>query len=179
MAVILLRLEMLSHGSVTTWNKGSSHEGEPDDRMVAMAAARPTFPHLSWRWLYDRQVNDLEREQVITEASEELESWTRRTLPRVEGKSLTEIIVEDGEGYDPRIVAQRFNVDAAFVRRTRLRAGRGTEDGREAQVESGDRPTRARELRKIGLTTRQIAQILTVSQGTVMRWTAKNAPAPT
>lgn len=176
MAAILLRLEMVSHGSTQAWNASGGHSGEPDDRMVALIAGRVSFPHLAWRDEYEGQSSVLGREEVIAGATRDLEAWTKRTLPQVEGKSLAAIIVEDGEGFDAQIVAQRFNVDAALVRRFRMRANRGTEDGREV-VPSGseDRPSRAREFRRAGLSTRQIAAILGCHQTQVMRWVRDRA----
>ena len=168
MAAILLRLELVSHGSTQAWNPSGGHSGEPDDRIVALIG--DAFPHVVWRERYEAQTDDLGRERVITDATQELESWTRRVAPRVEGRPLRDLVVEDGEGFPAKIVAERFGVDVAYVRRWRNRAGRDTETGREAQSVAENRPERARELRRQGLSTRQIATILACHQTQVMRW---------
>ena len=172
MAAILLRLELVSHGSSQAWNASGGQSGEPDDKMVAVVAGRPTFPHLLWRERYENAQTDLARATIIAGAREELKAWTHRTGPKIEGKPLSEIIIEDGEGFEAEVVARRFGVDAGFVRRIRMKAARGTEDGRKIAPDDNptDRRSKARELRRRGLSTRQIAEILECHQTQVMRW---------
>lgn len=178
MGAILVRLELLSHGATQAWNPSGGQSGEPDDKTVAQVVSSENPPHIRWRIIYDRQVTDAGREAVITDAKAELESWSKRTAPQIAGKSLVELILEDGEGWEPKIVAQRYGVDEGFVRRKRLNAGRGTEDGRKVLSEVAevvDRTEQARELRKQGLSTRQIAVVLGCHQTQVMRWIRKSA----
>jgi hypothetical protein len=178
MAAVLLRLELVSMGATQAWNPSGGQSGEPDDRVVSQVARHENPPHIRWRIIYERQATDAGREAVIADASKELEQWTRRVAPRIEGKSLVELILEDGEGWEPKIVAQRYGVDAAFVRRKRMTDKRDTEDGKKLpdRVEEAlDRMEKAKELRRQGLSTRQIAEILACHQTQVMRWVRKSA----
>lgn len=177
MAAILLRLELVSHGTTQAWNPSGGHSGEPDDKIAAQAQRPEKPPHIRWWIIYHRQTTDAGRLEVITDARQELESWTRRTAPRIEGKTLVELILEDGEGFEPQVVAQRYGVDVAFVRRKRMIADKDTETGRAAQPHDGSvaRCEEARELRRRGMSSRQIALILGVSQSAVMKWTRKQA----
>lgn len=179
MKAILLRLELVSHGATQAWNPSGGHSGEPDDRTVSLVLQHENPPHVRWRIIYDRQYTDAGREAVIKDAGRELESWTRRTAPQIDSKSLVDLILEDGEGWEPKVVAQRYGVDVAFVRRKRMHAGRGTEDGKKLlpDTEPEDRQGKARELRRNGLSTRQIALILGVSQSAVMKWIKVRAAA--
>lgn len=172
MRTVLLGLELLSHGATQAWNPSGSPSGEPDDRTVTFVLRHEEPPHLAWQRIYNRQRHDTGRETVIDDAAKELNTWTRRSAAQIEGKPITQWIIDDGEGWEPAIVAQRFGVDEAFVRRTRMRADRGTEDGKPVQQTSGpvDRPTKARKLRAGGMSTRQIAVILDTHQTQVMRW---------
>lgn len=178
MAAILLRLELVSHGGTQAWNPSGGHSGEPDDRMAAIAQRPERPPHVRWRIIYEQQETDAGRIAVIADATAELESWTRRTAPRIEGKSLVELILETGAGHEPEAVAQRYGVDAAFVRRKRMHAGKDMETGQDieqADEQQVDPREKARELRRKNLSTRQIAMILGVSQSAVMNWTSKAA----
>lgn len=177
MASVLLRLEMLSHGSTQAWNASGGHSGEPDDRVLTLVLSADEPPHLRWRRIYRTAITIDGRLRIIDEAQQELRFWTRRTVPQVENtKSLVDLILEDGEGYEPAVVARRFGVDVAYVRRQRARAQRGTEDGRELHAdEPADRVSKARELRGAGLSTRQIAVILDCHQTQVMRWIRKSS----
>ena len=177
MRIILLSLELISHGSTQAWNPSGGQSGEPDDKTVNQVIAHDQPPHLQWKAIYAIQATDLGREAVITDAKKELDSWTRRVAPRITGKTLEELILEDGEGWDPKIVAQRYGCDANFVRRKRLAAGRGTEDGKKLlpAPEPIDRAEKARELRARGASTRTIAETLGVTQSAVMKWIRKAA----
>lgn len=178
MTAILLRLELLSHGGTQAWNPSGGQSGEPDDKMVGIVVGRPDFPHLAWRRRYDEQGDDVGRERIITEAEKELKAWTGQgERPKIEGASLVDLILEDGEGWEPKVVAQRYGVDEAFVRRKRMAAGRGTEDGKELlpNADPVDRTEKARELRRRGMSTRMIAETLGVSQSAVMKWIRQSA----
>lgn len=177
MRTVLLRLEMLSHGATQAWNPSGGHSGEPDDRVVTMVLRHDEPPHLKWKRIYRVTLGADAKEQVVKDAAKELEEWCKRPAAPAGSKSFVEIMIEDGDGYEPQIVAQRYGVDIAYVRRQRARAGRDTETGRKlAPVdESSDRPAKARELRRRGMSTRQIAFILSVSQSAVMNWTRRQA----
>lgn len=173
---VLLRLEMLSHGSVSVWNKSGGDSGEPDDRTVAQVLKHENPPHIRFRIMFDRQETDFGRLAVLKEAREELETWSRRTAPRAEtSASFEELVLEDGHGWDAETVAQRFNCSPALIRRVRQRHGREVERGRDPEKGEGDLPERAREMRGRGLTTRQVALSLGTAQSNVVRWTRKDA----
>jgi transposase-like protein len=172
MATVLLRFEMVSNGSCQAWNPSGGHSGEPDDKVVLLMLRHDEPPHLRWKRIYSRATSALQCVQIIESATQELEAWTRRVAPKVENtKSLVDLILEDGKGHEPDVVARRFGVDAAYVRRLRARAGIGIEDGRKIDLNgNGDRPAKARQLRARGMSTRQIATILDAHQTQVMRW---------
>lgn len=176
---ILLRLELLSHGATQAWNPSGGQSGEPDDRIITILLIHDTPPHIHYRNLYEQQQTHADRETIITQARDELKHWTGHTpRPRIEGKTLVELILEDGEGWEPEIVAQRFGVDPGFVRRKRMVAGYDTETGKASSptiTEPADRLERAKDLRQRGLSTRQIALILGCHQTQVMRWIKKAA----
>lgn len=181
MAAVLLRLEMLSHGSCQAWNASGSHSGEPDDRIVVLTLCGDEPPHLRWRRIYLQATTTDRRIVIIRQAQDELESWTRRTAPRVENtKSLAELVIEDGKGYEPEAVARRFCISAAYVRRLRARAGHDMEDGRRLEPvdDTSAKPAKAVELRRRGMSTRQIAMILDSHQTQVIRWTRKSSATP-
>lgn len=180
MRQVLLRLELLSHGSTQAWNSSGSHAGEPDDGVVALVCRGEPPPHEHWRAVYERQRSDEGRLAVLCSARAELRAWTRRAAPPASGKSLVELLIEDGEGHDARAVAERFGVAPSYVRRCRVRAGRDSEDGRVlggCALDAGERARRARELRARGLTLRQIALHLGCSLDTVRRDVGSNALA--
>ena len=173
MAAVLLRLELVSHGSTQAWNPSGGFSGEPDDKIVTLVASRPTFPHLQWRQRYEKAASAgdwLECGAVLRAATAELEAWTRRTAPRIEGKPLAEILIEDGEGHEAEVVARRFGVDAAFVRRRRLAVGRDVETGKKLVVTAqDDQVDVAATLHRRGLSQKEIALTLGISQPTVHR----------
>jgi transposase len=176
MRTVLMRLELLSHGSTQAWNASGGHSGEPDDRTITMVLVGDEPPHLRYRRLYGTATTDEARIRIVTEAETELTSWLRRKeLPKTT-ISLVDLILEDGKGYEPDLVARRYGVDAAFVRRQRARKDLDTETGEKAAaVDRSDKPAKARELRKLGMSTRQIAFMLDASQSAVMNWTRRTA----
>lgn len=174
MRLVLIGLELVSHGGTQAWNPSGGQSGEPDDKIVGQVTRSQDYPHLKWRAIYAVQATEMGREAVIQDAKRELESWTKRTAPRVEGKSLVELILEDGEGWEPRVVAQRYGVDEGFVRRKRMHANppRGTEDGRKILPDdetTSDQTTAVAALRRRGLSQNEIAKTLGISQPTVSR----------
>lgn len=174
MRTVLLRLELLSQGSTQAWNASGGHSGEPDDRMVAIVARSEKPLLVFYREMFDRAWSDRRREEIIEAAEKEVNDWVKRPAPAPEQtKPLEEWILEDGVGYEPEIVARKFNVDAAFVRRVRQRNGRGSEDGRVTEVVLlglVERAAKARELRDKGLSLRQIGMYLNVGASTVSRY---------
>jgi hypothetical protein len=107
---------------------------------------------------------------VLRAAQDELDRFKRRTAALGEDRSLSELILEDGLGFEPEVVAHRFRVAGSYVRRLRGKYGRDPETGRVVDVVGGG-AVRARELRAKGMSTRQIATVLSVHQTQVMRWT--------
>lgn len=182
MRAVLARLELVSHGTCQAWNPSGGHSGEPDDKIVTLILrGEGDTPHERYLELYRAAWGPEAREKVIRAAEAEWAQWTgrdeeRRKEKRLAGSvSLEDQIIEKGEGWDPRTVGQRFNVDQAFVRRLRAKRGRGLEDGRDVQVTPEASAERALELRLRGQSTRQIALTLGVHQTQVMRWIRRAA----
>lgn len=170
MKAVLLRLEMLSHGSTQAWNASGGHSGEPDDRIVTILLRHEEPPHLVFRVRYDRQRNDDGRQIVISEAVEFVQSWVKRDrTATIETRTDRELILEDGEGKPVEWLAGHWNMAENQMRRLRRADGRDPETG--LKVESLDRvPDQAAQLSRQGLTQAQIAKRLNVSQPTVHRW---------
>lgn len=178
---VLAKLELISHGAVQAWNPSGGQSGEPDDKIIAQVLSIEPPPHVFFGRLYAQQHTDTGRAAVIRTATKEWETLTGRgeeKRERTEGKSLVDLIIEDGEGWDPQWVARRFCVAEAFVRRTRVRADRDPDLGKATQParpgpSSG--PDEACRLREAGMSTREIARQLAVSQTQVMRWVRQAA----
>lgn len=170
MADVLLGLELLSFGSTQAWNPSGGQSGEVDDKMVAQVATHPTFPHIEWRQRYEEATSDSRRESVIRAARAELELWTGRGRSALPAGSITEdeIIVADYVGWSPEEVAQTRKVTPRMVRNARSAAKRDPLNGQKLEAEEGD-ADRARSLAEQGLTQKQIAALLGVSQPTVSR----------
>lgn len=182
MADILFKLELLSWGGTQAWNKSGGPGGEPDDRMVSLVQRQKSYlerpPHLHYRELYGRQSSNAGRLAVLTEATEHWQSSVKRTASTEDtenAKTFEECILEDGEGWSAEAVGQHFNIAAAFVRRIRERHARSTEDGSEVNGCVDDPVSRAKELQKKGLTTRQIALTLGSNHTQVARWLKRAA----
>ena len=176
---LLARLEMLSHGSVQAWNASGGHSGEHDDKMVAIVARRvEEAPHVFYRRVYFA-AETKNRERIYEEALGVYKAWVRTPLPpqrdddgEEKNVTLEGWILEDGKGWEPELVARRFNVDPAFVRRIRQRKQRNTETGLPLDgtvVARDERAERAKELHAKGLTLRQIALHLGTDPTTVRR----------
>jgi hypothetical protein len=74
-----------------------------------------------------------EARTALTEARGCLAGLLRRAMARVPGETaleLAERIVDDGEGWEPRAVADAMRCTPTFVRRARLVLGRDPETGR-------------------------------------------------
>jgi hypothetical protein len=163
---LLAEMELLAHGGVTAWN--SSGRGKAGSRPPSGESGPP---HVEWRERFDAAPLG-EWPVLLEEARGELEGWRRRTAPAVgEWKSLGDLIIEDGVGWDPDAVARRFGVSAAYVCRIRLRRKVAIEDGRgeepDRKLSRDERRRRVRDLKDQGMTVRQIATLLNVSVGTV------------
>lgn len=175
MRAILMRLELLSFGSVQAWNPSGGRSGEPDDRFVSLVLRADEPPHLHYRARYDGAKSDGGRERVIDAAQAELESWSRRTAPvPAETRPLDKLILEDGAGWEAELVARRFGVDPAFVRRVRQRANLGSDDGCPVVPMDGmdiaEKRRHAQELKARGLSQRQIGLHLGVDAKTVRKY---------
>jgi len=108
-------------------------------------------------------------EEHVEEARAELQAIRRRdpdTLVPEEGRDAwEERLIEEGEGYEARVVATSFSTSVQVVTRARKKHGRDPNNG----LEVSSPEVRAAQLRKQGLNQGQIARALGVSQPTVSR----------
>jgi DNA invertase Pin-like site-specific DNA recombinase len=175
MTKVLLRMEMLSFGATQAWNASGGHSGEPDDRMVSMILRAEDPPHITYRIRFNAAVSEDSRKTIYKEAKDELNAWVKRDdKTRGTLKSFDEVIIEDGKGWEPEMVARRYpGLTARRVRSIRKNKKLDTETGKEMQtavLDHAERPDRARDMRARGMSTRQIADAIGVHQTQVMRW---------
>lgn len=180
---ILLRLELLANGSTQAWNASGGGQGKPDDKMVAIVARGEKPLHIHYRERYQGAHSDASKDAIIAEAKELADTWTCRPKKAREAAdgaadlTLEDLILKDDKGKSPEVIAAARNLYPAHVRRIRKKAGVSTEDG-GGLIDAAfvqDKPAAARELRAQGVSTRDIADRLGVSQSAVMNWIRKAA----
>ncbi len=202
---VLARLELVSSAPITAYNPGghaAPGSGEPPgDNKTAADHYRhrlQDIKHTEQRkheqaldahalalarsWAHDQ------RRRVLRDARDELEQLTGRTdappKPRAavldDPGKLAELVLTDGEGHPPDVVAVRFRLSEHMVRRIRSRAMNGDEPApRDPEtghlvvpevVPAGDeRRRRARAMAEQGMTERQIAFRLGCDRNRVRR----------
>jgi hypothetical protein len=170
MRVVLKDLEMLSHGSVTSWDS-SGGGGKPGSRLLVMHE-RPLHDVFRERW--ENAKGPTSRRAILEEARRELDQWRgwlRRDVPAGETPEQEERrLLQEGKGFDPNAVAQRFRTSATRVRRLRRAAGLNEETGAGHVVTApDDSPERIRELAAQGMSVRAIAMLTRASKSTVDR----------
>lgn len=174
MSRILVAFEVMSHVPAPAYNSSGGGSGEPDDRTVTLVIRRDDPPHLTYRRRYVNAHTDRSREIIITEAQAELDGYRKRTS-KIEGKPLTEIYIEDGEGMSLEEARIRFGIAEEHGRRLRRRADRDPETGRrldgvQSALSREESRMKAIGLRESGWSTRDVAASLGVHQNQVMRW---------
>jgi hypothetical protein len=166
-------LQLLLCASGDTQSLGGTGSGHPHSQPPAGAftpgAGYPERDRLAARWSHAK--SDAARRAVLEAAETELASW-KGSHVAVDTLGFDELVIRDGEGYPAQMVGERFGIAEAHVRRIRYRAGRSAEDGSDPQAANLPREKRRREARRMkderGMTTRQIAVILGVSQPTIV-----------
>lgn len=175
MRYLLTQLELLSHGSTQAWNSAGGHGDSPN----ALPFGESNPPHLVFRDLYLAQPDDVGRGLVIEDARGELKRLRGHGIDRshVVGETLEAEngrILAEGAGFTADEVARRFKCTPTRVRRLRLAAGHGIEDGAApvgvVSAEVVDARAEALRMKSQGMTERQIALALRKPKSTVHDW---------
>ena len=168
MRAVIVRLQLVSQVAARAYGGGGGMGGHPSSKPPAGEA------HPEWERLladYNVALDDAGRTRVLERAKQALGAWRRSHGAIVAAVNLDTLVVEDGEGYDAEMVAQRYGLTAAHVRRIRQRAGRRPDDGSNPDAKRLPREQRraeARRMREKGMSTRQIAAVLGVGQSTIV-----------
>jgi hypothetical protein len=168
MRAVALRLQLASQVSARSY--GGTGGGHPDSKPPdGVFGCRPEWEGLLEK--YNAALSDTGREAVIRRAEKELSSWHRASSGVVAVVSIEALVIEDGEGYDAQMVAERYGLNANHVRRIRQRAERRADNGVRLDAErlpTDKRRLEARRMREKGMSTRQIATCLGVKQPTIV-----------
>jgi len=176
MRQVLANLELLMHGTTTNF----SSEGGGDGSGTKQPTGELHPPHLLWRERWEQAASDDARRRVLENAKADLESYRKGTKSTVEGMNWEELILADGEGYSPEMVAQRYGISEHHVRRMRKRHDRGTEDGIETnpkakqettteKIAAGKRRAEVARMKAKRMSNRQIAFVLDCAETTIRR----------
>jgi hypothetical protein len=164
---VVLRLLLVQHGNTSNFSGTSA--GHASSKPPT-GEAHPIVEQLVEE--YRRALSETDKRRVLRRAKAEVAALHRPHTTVEDVKSLDEVVIEDGVGFDPRMVAQRFGLSEHHVRRIRQRAGRIADDGTKPPDEDLTREDRLREARRMknnGMSTRQIAFALHVSQALVVK----------
>lgn len=181
MRSVLSQLEILSHGSTTSYDSGGG--GEVGHVILHDGKSKSQLPpHEYYRDRYDRQDNDIRRQRVIDEARRELNDWRggeekRRDLERTRSPlsdaQILDAQILDAEGFSVSEVSTRYRCTETRVRNVRKANARMVGDGSKVlpPADGADVSARVLEIASRGnkLTQRQIAMFARVSQTTVHR----------
>lgn len=164
---ILAKLELISHGSITAYNKSGGPSSEHPGGKRPEGNSNP--PHIVYRLKMEARPGDIPA--LIREATQVWETLTGHTAEKrkpITVKTEAELIVEDGKGFTPYEVSLKFRCSETTVRKARLAAGRDTETG-EAQrdIAPPDRLTEAIRLRKQGASFRTVEERTGISKSTL------------
>ena len=161
---ILGELELIMHGKAASWNS-SGGKGE-NENPVPQGEANPPADH--WRRIF-LACAEHDLSALVEEARDELGRIRRRdpdtAVPEEGRDAWEERLIEEGEGYEARVVATSFSTSVQVVTRARKKHGRDPNNGLEVSTPE----VRAAQLHKQGLNQGQIARALGVSQPTVSR----------
>jgi hypothetical protein len=162
---VLLRLALVSHAPASRIGSVRSSNGAHDSSRPS-GDAMPDAEY--YRDRIERSETVPEARTALTEARGCLAGLLRRAMARVPGETaleLAERIVDDGEGWEPRAVADAMRCTPTFVRRARLLLGRDPETGR--LTAGGDPMAVAVELRAAGRSFRTIARLTGIPRSTL------------
>jgi hypothetical protein len=167
---VCLRLEMCSAGTTYSYNgSGGGVSGSRDP--VSGDASRPAQ---YWATRYVNAPFD-RRQEVFQAAVDELAKLQGRyERPPVEGESpkqWKDRMIREGAGFDPQVVALRFNTTPKMVVSIRLERQCFPQTGKAMVPPRGDRERveRVRELSDQGATMREIGAALEISAAQVCR----------
>lgn len=113
-------LAMLSHGSTQAFDSAGA-AGIPDSREPSGDA---TPPHERFRIDYERRGSS-----ALPYWQKVLNDWRGQGRVVPKGKSEDDLILEDGEGFSPKEVAEKFRCTPTRVRRLRAAHKRDAETG--------------------------------------------------
>jgi DNA-binding CsgD family transcriptional regulator len=164
----LLALELTAQGKAYSYAPVTAHAAP--ESMEPLGDADP--PHLLYARRYAGCRTDAQREQVIEEATAELQAIQHtRAKPATETPSQREgRIIREGEGWHSREVAVAHRMlerEVWAIRRRHLRDkdyGRVVED---QKLSATDRVARVQQMKAEGMSARQIAFALRVDHKTV------------
>jgi transposase-like protein len=162
---ILARLELVSHGSITGYNKsGGARTCEHPGGKRPAGEAEP--PHLTFR---ARMVDEPWKVwDLIEEAEKHLERIVKGNPPKTEGISDRDIVLNDAKGFSPKQVSQRYGYSESLIRKWRTQDGKDSEDGLEVrEIAVPDRLAEAIAMRKQGASFRTIEMRTRVSKSTL------------
>lgn len=164
---ILAKLETLSHGTITGYNKsGGAKSSEHPGGNRPSGDSYP--PHIHFRLEMEARPHDIPR--LIEQATEVWKNVTGRDTVKVkrETKTDAELVIEDGKGFTPYEVSLKFRCSETTIRRIRFAAGLDTENGEpHREVPEPDRLTEAIRLRKQGASYRTIEDRTGVKRSTL------------
>lgn len=184
MRSILAQLELLPHGSVTSYS--STGGGNGADTKPPTGESRPPHDHWKRRWdlaverdeeveLREATTITTHRKRVIEKAQEDLESYRKRAEGIVVGETEQELearIVREGDGWSVEQVAQHCRCTVTFARKARLKDGVSVSTGKRPdglKIDSSDQAERARGYAENGYTERGIAMLTGLSKSTIRR----------
>ncbi len=168
MRQLLAELELTSNGCGYKWN--SSGHGKSESRPPVSGDDDP--PHLRYRRDYERASTDQARDRVVDQARDELRR-IRGQYERPQGVGETDKqwkarLVKEGQGFEPGLVALRFNTTAKLVKSVRLELGCFPQSGRLMGPVT-NRDERIRVLIDEGASVAQVAGLLKMNGPTVWR----------
>lgn len=182
MRAVLAKLEVVSHGTTSSYSvvssKGGFGDREGGDGRPPGGMTRP--PHEHWAAEWNAAKDDAGRLAALEGATDELDGLTRRTLPDgfQEKPELpherTGRILHSGDGVPLQEAATRLNVAPRELVRIRRAAGRDPYTGTaiETTTSADDRNTRRQRVRDLkdrhpGMSNRQIADVVGCDHKTV------------
>lgn len=172
------RLNVISAGTTTAWS--SLGGGKPGTKPPVTGEPGHDLDVLDERW--EAAKTDADRREVVADTRFLLRCWNgdiarekRAELgqPWEDKASRDGRMLEEGRGWEPKLVALKFHCSERDVVNARLGAGLDPGSG---EPDSGlPAVERARLLSVVGVSNRQIGVRLGVSHVTVAKWLAKKA----
>jgi hypothetical protein len=169
MRQLLISLEMTSNGTTAKWNPA----GGQDDAEGPPGGINP--PHLLFHWRYTCCWGDTGRAAVLKEAATELDrirgTYDRKPATPETLSQRNQRMLEEGAGWEPRVVARNFRCAERDVIKARLCAGLTADYGTapDPEPEPIDQLDKARQMRRRGMSFRAIEQVTRVSKSTLER----------